>query len=83
MDELVESANPEWFAWLLDQGLLPREELRKQLELFGTHILPRYRKQEEKKPLVRSSVGAALSSGPLRKKDKRYRYQTLRKRAAR
>jgi alkanesulfonate monooxygenase SsuD/methylene tetrahydromethanopterin reductase-like flavin-dependent oxidoreductase (luciferase family) len=56
MDELVESANPEWFAWLFDQGLLPREELRKQLEIFGTHIVPRYRKQEEGKPIVRSST---------------------------
>jgi alkanesulfonate monooxygenase SsuD/methylene tetrahydromethanopterin reductase-like flavin-dependent oxidoreductase (luciferase family) len=43
MDELVTTANPEWFAWLFDQGLLPRAELRKQLELFGEHILPRYR----------------------------------------
>lgn len=42
MDELVETANPEWFAWLFDQGLLPRTELRKQLERFGAHILPRY-----------------------------------------
>ncbi len=44
MDGLVETANPEWFAWLFDQGLLPRAELRKQLELFGEHILPRYRR---------------------------------------
>jgi alkanesulfonate monooxygenase SsuD/methylene tetrahydromethanopterin reductase-like flavin-dependent oxidoreductase (luciferase family) len=44
MDELVETANPEWFAWLFDQGLLPRAELRRQLELFGAHILPRYRR---------------------------------------
>jgi hypothetical protein len=42
MDELVETANPEWFAWLFDQGLLPRAELKKQLELFGTQVLPRY-----------------------------------------
>ena len=43
IDALADAANPEWFAWLFDQGLLPRAELRKQLELFGTHILPRYR----------------------------------------
>ena len=43
MDALADAANPEWFAWLFDQGLLPRTELRKQLELFGKHILPRYR----------------------------------------
>jgi alkanesulfonate monooxygenase SsuD/methylene tetrahydromethanopterin reductase-like flavin-dependent oxidoreductase (luciferase family) len=44
MDELVATANPEWFAWLFDQGLLPRSELKKQLELFGAHVLPRYRR---------------------------------------
>lgn len=44
MDELVETANPEWFAWLFDQGLLPRAELKKQLETFGTQVLPRYRR---------------------------------------
>ena len=55
MDELVESANPEWFAWLLDQGLLPRQELRKQLETFGTHILPRYRQHEGKTSEAKSS----------------------------
>ena len=60
MDELVESANPEWFAWLFDQGLLPREELRRQLEIFSTHILPRYRRQEERKPIVRSSTHVAV-----------------------
>jgi alkanesulfonate monooxygenase SsuD/methylene tetrahydromethanopterin reductase-like flavin-dependent oxidoreductase (luciferase family) len=43
MDELVETANPEWFAWLLDQGLLPQAELKKQLETFGAQVLPRYR----------------------------------------
>lgn len=54
MTELVESANPEWFAWLFDQGLLPRAELRKQLELFGAHILPRYRRASG--PLVRKRL---------------------------
>ncbi|MEW6299497.1 MAG: LLM class flavin-dependent oxidoreductase [Thermodesulfobacteriota bacterium] len=44
VDELVETVNPEWFAWLFDQGLLPRAELKKQLELFGSQVLPRYRR---------------------------------------
>lgn len=48
IDELVEAANPEWFAWLFDQGLLPRTELRKQLEIFGEHVLPRYSDQHGK-----------------------------------
>ena len=43
IDALVEAANPEWFAWLFDQGLLPRAELRKQLRLFGEKVLPRYK----------------------------------------
>ncbi len=45
MDELVETVNPEWFAWLFDQGLLSRAELRKQLEIFGSQVLPRYRQK--------------------------------------
>jgi hypothetical protein len=45
MDELEETANPEWFAWLFDQGLLPRAELKKQLEIFGTRVLPRYQRR--------------------------------------
>ncbi|MBM4255911.1 MAG: LLM class flavin-dependent oxidoreductase [Deltaproteobacteria bacterium] len=44
IDALVEAANPEWFAWLFDQGLLPRAELRKQLEIFGAQVLPRYKR---------------------------------------
>jgi alkanesulfonate monooxygenase SsuD/methylene tetrahydromethanopterin reductase-like flavin-dependent oxidoreductase (luciferase family) len=48
IDELVEAANPEWFAWLFDQGLLPRRELRKQLETFGAQVLPRYKDRHEK-----------------------------------
>jgi alkanesulfonate monooxygenase SsuD/methylene tetrahydromethanopterin reductase-like flavin-dependent oxidoreductase (luciferase family) len=48
IDELVEAANPEWFAWLFDQGLLPRTELRKQLETFGAQVLPRYKDRHEK-----------------------------------
>ena len=48
IDKLVEAANPEWFAWLLDQGLLPRTELKKQLETFGAHVLPRYKERRDK-----------------------------------
>jgi alkanesulfonate monooxygenase SsuD/methylene tetrahydromethanopterin reductase-like flavin-dependent oxidoreductase (luciferase family) len=48
IDALVEAANPEWFAWLFDQGLLPRAELRKQLEIFGAQVLPRYKDHHDK-----------------------------------
>jgi len=42
LDELVEKANPEWFAWQGDQGFLPKDEVKRQIELFGKKILPRY-----------------------------------------
>jgi hypothetical protein len=67
---LVEGTNPEWFAWLLDQGLLPRQELRKQLETFGTHILPRYRRQEGEISRAKSPGGTMLApQRPGEKKD--------------
>lgn len=53
IDELVDAANPEWFAWLLDQGLLSQAELRKQLETFGAHVLHRYNKMG--KDLIREN----------------------------
>ncbi len=43
MDALVEAANPEWFCWFVDQGLFPLYEVKKQLEFFGSKILPQYK----------------------------------------
>ena len=43
MDTLVEAGNPEYFAWLSDQGMLPLEEVKKQLRTFGEQVLPHYR----------------------------------------
>ena len=43
MDALVEAANPEYFAWLSDQGMLPLEVVKKQLRKFGEEIMPHYR----------------------------------------
>jgi len=42
LDELVEVAHPEWFVWQGDQGLLPKDDVKRQLELFGNKVLPRY-----------------------------------------
>jgi alkanesulfonate monooxygenase SsuD/methylene tetrahydromethanopterin reductase-like flavin-dependent oxidoreductase (luciferase family) len=42
LDELVEKASPEWFVWQGDQGFLPKDEVKRQIELFGKKILPRY-----------------------------------------
>ena len=33
----------EWFSWSLPQGLMSWDEMRRQLELFGEHILPEFR----------------------------------------
>jgi hypothetical protein len=43
MDALVENVHPEWFVWQGDQGLLPVDEIKRQLEIFGSELLPRYR----------------------------------------
>ena len=42
MDGLVDAANPEWFIWQGDQGYLPLDEVKRQLELFGTQVMPHY-----------------------------------------
>ncbi len=43
IDALVENVHPEWFVWQGDQGLLPLAEVRRQLEIFGKEIIPRYK----------------------------------------
>ncbi len=43
MDLLVEAANPEWFIWQSDQGYLPLDDVKRQLERFATEIMPHYR----------------------------------------
>src|SRR5271154_3790200 len=43
MDAMVENINPEWFVWQGDQGLLPKAEVRKQIETFGREVMPRYK----------------------------------------
>lgn len=41
--ELQEDVNPEWFGWYLDQGLMPPEQLNRQLELFAQEIMPTFK----------------------------------------
>src|SRR5882724_7740988 len=43
MDLLVEAVNPEYFAWLSDQGMLPIDVVKQQLRIFGEQVLPHYR----------------------------------------
>jgi alkanesulfonate monooxygenase SsuD/methylene tetrahydromethanopterin reductase-like flavin-dependent oxidoreductase (luciferase family) len=33
----------EWFSWFFDQGLMPIDEARRQIELFAEHIIPEFR----------------------------------------
>jgi alkanesulfonate monooxygenase SsuD/methylene tetrahydromethanopterin reductase-like flavin-dependent oxidoreductase (luciferase family) len=42
MDKLVETGNPEWFAWLSDQGMLPLAQVKQQLRFFGEKIMKHY-----------------------------------------
>jgi alkanesulfonate monooxygenase SsuD/methylene tetrahydromethanopterin reductase-like flavin-dependent oxidoreductase (luciferase family) len=42
MGEVQEKMNPEYFLWLCDQGYLPLYEVKKQLELFGTKVMPEF-----------------------------------------
>lgn len=34
--------NLEYFSWYFDQGMMPLAEARRQLELFGEHIIPEF-----------------------------------------
>jgi alkanesulfonate monooxygenase SsuD/methylene tetrahydromethanopterin reductase-like flavin-dependent oxidoreductase (luciferase family) len=43
MDALVENVHPEWFVWQADQGLLPKDDVKRQLEIMGKEIIPRYK----------------------------------------
>lgn len=40
MHEVKEKMNPEYFMILIDQGFLPIDTIRRQMELFGTKIMP-------------------------------------------
>jgi alkanesulfonate monooxygenase SsuD/methylene tetrahydromethanopterin reductase-like flavin-dependent oxidoreductase (luciferase family) len=42
IDQLRTNANPEWFGWYLDQGLMSRDQIRRQIELFATKIMPEF-----------------------------------------
>jgi len=42
MNTVQEKMNPEYFLWLCDQGYLPLYEVKKQLELFGTKVMPEF-----------------------------------------
>ena len=43
LDALQKNSNIEWFGWFFDQGMMPWDETKRQLELFGTKILPEFK----------------------------------------
>ncbi|MGH8596091.1 MAG: LLM class flavin-dependent oxidoreductase, partial [Gammaproteobacteria bacterium] len=43
MDLMVEAGNPEWFISQGDQGYMPIDDVKRMLEKFAKHIMPRYR----------------------------------------
>mgnify|MGYP001156657896 CR=1 FL=1 len=43
MDAMVENVHPEWFVWQGDQGLLPLDTVKRQIERFGKELIPRYK----------------------------------------
>jgi len=42
MAEVRQKLNPEYFLWVCDQGYLPIDEVERQLELFGTKVMPEF-----------------------------------------
>jgi alkanesulfonate monooxygenase SsuD/methylene tetrahydromethanopterin reductase-like flavin-dependent oxidoreductase (luciferase family) len=42
MEAVEEKLNPEWFTVICDQGFMPIYEVKKQLELFGTKVMPAF-----------------------------------------
>lgn len=42
IDAVVDNVSPEWFIWQGDQGLLPFEDVKRQVERIGKEVLPHY-----------------------------------------
>ena len=42
-DSKVGNIHPAWLVWQGDQGFLPVDEVKRQVETFGKHLLPRYK----------------------------------------
>ena len=42
MAEVEDRLNPEWFLIVCDQGFMPLNEIREQIEIFGTKVMPQF-----------------------------------------
>lgn len=54
--EIQETLNPEYMLWLGDQGYLPVDEMKRELELFATKVMPEFHQARTSGP----SEGVAL-----------------------
>jgi alkanesulfonate monooxygenase SsuD/methylene tetrahydromethanopterin reductase-like flavin-dependent oxidoreductase (luciferase family) len=45
--EIQETLNPEYMLWLGDQGYLTRDEMKRELELFATKVMPEFHERHE------------------------------------
>jgi alkanesulfonate monooxygenase SsuD/methylene tetrahydromethanopterin reductase-like flavin-dependent oxidoreductase (luciferase family) len=46
--DIQETLNPEYMLWLGDQGYLTCDEMKRELELFATKIIPEFRDRSER-----------------------------------
>jgi alkanesulfonate monooxygenase SsuD/methylene tetrahydromethanopterin reductase-like flavin-dependent oxidoreductase (luciferase family) len=42
MGEVEETLNPEWFLIVCDQGFMPIHEIKQQVEMLGTKVMPQF-----------------------------------------
>jgi len=42
MAQVEEVLNPEWFLLVCDQGFMPIHEIKQEIELFGTKVMPQF-----------------------------------------
>ncbi|MGH7933702.1 MAG: hypothetical protein ACREQN_11135 [Candidatus Binataceae bacterium] len=42
MAAVEEQLNPEWFMMICDQGFLPFHQVKKQVAMFGTKVMPAF-----------------------------------------
>ncbi len=45
--EYQETLNPEYMLWLGDQGFLSRDDMKRELELFATTVMPEFHERRE------------------------------------
>ena len=38
----IRDCGTEWFFWYIEQGVMPWDEVQRQIDLFETHILPEF-----------------------------------------